>query len=383
MSELTLTREQPLPLEPIIKWAGGKQKELKYILPAAPLDVEDFYEPFVGGGSVFAAFQARHYYINDFSSELYGLYRAIADQDKRFFKYMHAMDKSWCELLSFCQKHTDLIDAYHAYRKGQSDEDVLRMHIQSFLNMHDRELIEILPENCLEDKTQFIAELRDNIPRKLLRMRALEVTHGDMPDEDIIDNIETAFMGGLYFYYRGLYNHPEIKQRNAGLATALFVFIRNYAYSSMFRYNANGEFNVPYGGISYNHKMMSPKIAYYQSQTLKERFKRTTIFNLDFEDFLTKQPPNERDFVFLDPPYDSEFSTYAKNAFTAEDQRRLADFMIHRCKARWMIVIKYTPFIYSLYDHDGLNIRMFDKKYLVSFMNRNDQKTEHLLITNY
>jgi DNA adenine methylase len=151
----------------------------------------------------------------------------------------------------------------------------------------------------------------------------------------------------------------------------------------MFRYNANGEFNVPYGGISYNHKMMSPKIAYYQSQTLKERFKRTTIFNLDFEDFLTKQPPNERDFVFLDPPYDSEFSTYAKNAFTAEDQRRLADFMIHRCKARWMIVIKYTPFIYSLYDHDGLNIRMFDKKYLVSFMNRNDQKTEHLLITNY
>ena len=49
----------------------------------------------------------------------------------------------------------------------------------------------------------------------------------------------------------------------------------------------------------------------------------------------------------------------------------------------YKFVIKYTPFIYSLYDYDGLNIRAFDKKYLVSFMNRNDQNTEHLLITNY
>lgn len=34
-------------------------------------------------------------------------------------------------------------------------------------------------------------------------------------------------------------------------------------------------------------------------------------------------------------------------------------------------------------DKEGINIRTFDKEYLVSFMNRNDKKVTHLLITNY
>ena len=57
---------------------------------------------------------------------------------------------------------------------------------------------------------------------------------------------------------------------------------------------------------------------------------------------MRKTQPNEQDFVFLDPPYDSEFSTYAQNAFTKEDQERLADYMINECKAKWMMIIKYT-----------------------------------------
>lgn len=49
-----------------------------------------------------------------------------------------------------------------------------------------------------------------------------------------------------------------------------------------------------------------------------------------------------------------------------------------------MLIIKNTDFIYSLYaDHPGINIRTFDKDYLVSFMNRNDKHVTHLLITNY
>ena len=47
------------------------------------------------------------------------------------------------------------------------------------------------------------------------------------------------------------------------------------------------------------------------------------------------------------------------------------------------MVIKYTPFIYDLYNRNGIIIQKFDKKYLVSFMNRNDKDVEHLIITNY
>ena len=112
-------------------------------------------------------------------------------------------------------------------------------------------------------------------------------------------------------------------------------------------------------------------------------FKKTKIYNLDFEQFLRTVKPKENDFIFLDPPYDSEFSTYAQNAFTRDDQKRLANYMINECKAKWMMIIKNTDFIYGLYDKEGINIRTFDKEYVVSFMNRNDKKVTHLLITNY
>lgn len=57
--------------------------------------------------------------------------------------------------------------------------------------------------------------------------------------------------------------------------------------------------------------------------------------------------------------------------------------MINECHAKWMLVIKNTEFIYELYNKKGINIRTFDKKYLVSFMNRNNKDVTHLLITNY
>lgn len=45
-------------LFPIIKWAGGKESELDIIHRYAPESFDTFYEPFVGGGSVFMSFNA-------------------------------------------------------------------------------------------------------------------------------------------------------------------------------------------------------------------------------------------------------------------------------------------------------------------------------------
>ena len=39
-------------LSPVIKWAGGKEAELKHILPNVPDRFERYFEPFVGGGAV-------------------------------------------------------------------------------------------------------------------------------------------------------------------------------------------------------------------------------------------------------------------------------------------------------------------------------------------
>ena len=70
--------------------------------------------------------------------------------------------------------------------------------------------------------------------------------------------MESALKSSYYMYIRYLYNHPELLTDSE--KASVFFFIREYCYSSMFRYNKKGNFNVPYGGISYNRKDLRKKI---------------------------------------------------------------------------------------------------------------------------
>lgn len=369
-------------LQPIIKWPGGKEKELKYILPNAPT-FRRFFEPFVGGGSVFMSVQAKEYFINDFSSELISLYRYIAATDKRFFEYVEMMDVSWEKAFKFFNENKILVEMYKDYRENKITKEILKGLIYDFCKVREKNILLIIGEEFASYPCILLKETEKNLFRKMVRMRELEVKKHTLPDKDLLDNIETAIKSAIYMNYRFMYNDKDIERKNPYLHTALFFFMRNYAYSGMFRYSNKGEFNVPYGGIAYNSKLMAKKLNYYRSEPLLNHFADTQIYNLDFEFFLRETNPSKNDFVFLDPPYDSEFSTYAQHAFTRADQERLANYMINECKAKWMMIIKNTDFIYDLYNKKGINIRTFDKEYLVSFMNRNDKKVTHLLITNY
>ncbi|MCD8292007.1 MAG: DNA adenine methylase [Prevotella sp.] len=370
-------------LSPIIKWAGGKEKELVFIFSNIPSDYDNFYEPFVGGGSVFMALNAKRYYINDISNELIELYRSVALSNQSFYNWMKEITTSWKSMLMFADTHRDLCTKYVDYREDRISDVEMKSTILFFLETNAAELNNVLSSKFLWHRDVYDKELKKNLLGKISRMKKIEKKKHIMPEEDVFDNIETALMSALYMYFRNLYNDRELCETDIALGTALFVFIRNYAYSGMFRYNSNGEFNVPYGGIGYNHKLLDKKIEYYKSKKLIEHFKTTNIFNMDFEEFFKNNPPQSNDFIFLDPPYDSTFSTYAKNEFSKNDQKRLANYLINECKGKWMMIIKNTSFIYSLYDNEKLTIKTFDKKYNVSFMNRNDRNAEHLIIMNY
>lgn len=367
-------------LQPIIKWPGGKERELEYILPNMP-KFKRYFEPFVGGGAVFTAMQAKEYYINDFSTELIDLYRNIASSNDVFSLYVDAIDKSWSNLGDFFERHHSLVELYQDYCKCLR-RDKLKAEISLFCRNNKSEINSILEGKFQELPSVLIKEMESNLFRKMIRMRDLEIKKHVLPSGDVYDNIEAALRSALYMNFRYLYNNSA-KFEDEILHCALFVFIRNYSYSGMFRYNTTGDFNVPYGGIAYNKKSIARKLEYYQSPELLNHFHNTHIYNLDFEDFLRSVQPDQDDFVFLDPPYDTEFCTYAKNEFTKFDQERLASLLLNWCPSKWMLIIKNTDFIYGLYNKKGINIRMFDKEYLVSFMNRNDKKVTHLLITNY
>ena len=366
--------------KPFIKWAGGKEKELPIILNNLPSNFNRYIEPFVGGGAVYLNINCENSVINDKSDELMLLYRMIKKGDKEFFQSLDDINKNWIALQNIViNSSKELITIYTAYKKNINKLEKL---VDNYILNHSEELNALLREDVDINLYNFISEIKKNMISKISRMYKLEQKSGNLSKEDTIDNLECSFKSAYYMYFRYLYNNKKKLKLSNSFYCAVFYFVRDYCYASMFRYNGNGEFNVPYGGISYNRKDFTKKIEYLTSPELKKYLSKTELYNLDFEDFCNKIELNENDFMFLDPPYDTEFSTYAKNDFSKNDQVRLANYL-KNTKAKFMLVIKNTDFIYNLYNVKGLYIKTFDKKYLVSFMNRNDKDVEHLLITNY
>lgn len=103
---------------------------------------------------------------------------------------------------------------------------------------------------------------------------------------------------------------------------------------------------------------------------------------MDYENIF--QMAGDRDFMFLDPPYDCIFNDYGnidmQNGFDEEEHRRLANnFRNLQCRA--MMVIGRTPLTEELYG--GLIRHQYPKRYAVNIRNRFNAEAMHIVVTNY
>lgn len=67
-------------LNPILKWAGGKQRQLKHIFPLMPEGLR-LIEPFVGGGSVFTNSDKHGSFLLTWFTAIHLMNRCQARQD--------------------------------------------------------------------------------------------------------------------------------------------------------------------------------------------------------------------------------------------------------------------------------------------------------------
>lgn len=373
---------------PFVKWPGGKSEEVGIIHQYIPNNIENYIEPFLGGGACFLSLDRNEYrsaYLNDFSTELISLYRMIQDRNEIFYNYLLDIWTYWNSMGLFSREFYHIIrEMYDSYKRNEINEEALKDLVNLFINDRVNMILQDLPESLNVNSDRLIIEFKKSLLSKIKNIKRKELKDGDLPDDDYQSNFESGIRASVYTYYRYLYNKRNEYGIDDELHIALFFYLREFCYSSMFRYNTRGEFNVPYGGLSYNNKNFINKIEYIRNNELNEKLNASTLFNLDFEEFLNRIAINRDDFMFLDPPYDGGFSEYANNTFEQDDQRRLANYLIFECQCRFMLIIKNTEFIAELYEnHQNINVRGFDKDYRVSFMDRNDKKVKHLLITNY
>src|SRR5699024_8749586 len=98
----------------------------------------------------------------------------------------------------------------------------------------------------------------------------------------------TGISGGIYMAARSEFNKLEHKIDLTDIEyskkIALFYFVREFCYGSMFRYNKHGDFNIPYGGKGYNHKDYKKKLDIIFNKKTITLLKNTEIRTGDFEE---------------------------------------------------------------------------------------------------
>lgn len=373
--------------KPFVKWPGGKTDELSIIHKYMPDNINNYIEPFLGGGACFLSLKPEKYnyaYINDYSNELIDLYLMIRNKNKLFRNCLDDIWHLWNYIGEFSEENYKIIrQIYFEFKNNQIYYEDMTIKINDLIDKKKEKIKSEVRHNINISTNELIKEIKKSIISKLKTIKSNEIKKGNLPEEDYYKNFEAGFKAGVYTFFRSIYNERENFNISNELHIALFFYLREFCYSSMFRYNKSGKFNVPYGGASYNSKSFITKINYCWSDELQQVLENAKIYNLDFEDFFRRLEIKENDFIFLDPPYDTSFSTYANNSFELDDQTRLANYLITECKGRFMLIIKNTDFIYNLYNRKGISIMGFDKTYKVSFQDRNDKKVDHILIKNY
>ena len=152
-----------------------------------------------------------------------------------------------------------------------------------------------------------------------------------------------------------------------------YIILRQLCFSGMERYNAKGEFNVPFG----HYKRFSCNL----SPDHHEYLKRNCSFRYgSFVDLFDQIDTN--DFVFIDPPY-LERLGYTQGDGGLKLHEELLG-CLKATKGRWMIIHSDHEFYRESYK--DFNIIEKDFAYAQRFGKNKDHSgasVKHLYITNY
>lgn len=231
-----------------LRYPGGKQRFLEYLAPLLPKSDSikgRFFEPFVGGGSVFFSFEFKDAVLSDLNSELIDLYRGIRYSPRKVWKKFKRFPTT---------------------KRGY-----------------------------------------------------YSVRNRDTSDLDLISR------------------------------AARTLFLNRTCFKGMWRHNAQGQFNVGYGGQSRRWV-----IAERDLRAFGRQLRASSLRAADFEDVINGA--GKGDFLFLDPPYkpgkrEIRHGHYVHAKFKFKDHQRLAKTLQRASKrgARWLLTTSAHRSIRALF----------------------------------
>ena len=173
--------------------------------------------------------------------------------------------------------------------------------------------------DCSEDLILTYEVIKGDAKELIMELSEIEVFHLKKSEDERKEN---------YYSIRESYNSQEIDYQTPSFQwikrAAYFIFLNKTCFNGLYRLNSKGLFNVPFG------RYKNPTIC--DEKNLIEVQKALKNTNLAQGDFTgSAEYIKDGSFVYLDPPYrplnkTSHFTSYSKDGFNDDSQKRLADF---------------------------------------------------------
>ena len=153
----------------------------------------------------------------------------------------------------------------------------------------------------------------------------------------------------LFYRHRDRFNELiKEHQINTTEAAQLFYYLNRTCFNGLCRFNQRGEFNVPFG----TYTSINYATDFYEYIPLFKQwaFSSGDISSIDLR---------AGDFVYADPPYDVEFTTYSAGGFSWADQVRAGEYL-SKHEGPTVVSNQATDRIVALYRELGFALTYLD-----------------------
>ena len=285
-------------MQPVIKWTGSKRSQAKQIVSLMPKEIDTYYEPFIGGGSVFARLietceegkiKVKRFVLSDLNKELIEMFMIIKHNPQSliddYTKRYEELAKNQTEQ----ERNKHYINIRNQYNK-LSDKDPIRPYIFYWLlRTCFNGLIRYNKKG--EFNTAYHPTRLGMHPNKLgaiildwsimMNKYNVELVHGDY--KDVISSAKEndfIYMDPPYVKSAGMYFADEFNKEE------LFEFINKLPCKWALSYDGtsgkeNNTFKVP-EHIYINHKYLDASYSSFKKIVKREEAKVSDSIYLNY-----------------------------------------------------------------------------------------------------
>ncbi len=199
---------------------------------------------------------------------------------------------------------------------------------------------------------------------------------------NLLNSYETKHSEEFYYNIRNKDRSKTAFNRLSDYTRAArTIYLNKACFNGLYRVNSKNEFNVPFGKKTHVNTYEGSNLITVSNYLTMNDVK---ILSVDFEEAV--KDAKKGDFVYFDPPYDSDtksFTSYTETGFDKSEQTRLARVFKELDKKGVYVMLSNhsTVLVNELYK--GYHIYTIEAKRNINSNGKKRGKVEELIITNY